>query len=274
MAMMKPLTFADLSEELPDEEVPYLDKQDIDESKLTPEQLQWRRKGFIILENLIPQTLNDAYCNLRQQFRTHDGKLNPWGWHCHVPYMYYKEIRDICLYPPLMEVMRNLFGESVGLHLNLTGWISTQRDWHQDDYLTPDHVLGHYCAVWMALDDIHPDAGPFQYVPGSNRWPAVRRHKVFEHLTPEEQSKPSWPFDTQEVVAKAYEDEILRRDAEVKSFLGKKNDVLIWHSRLLHRGPVPNNPQLMRKAIISHYSPLSNRTDMLAEKPTLSTMSL
>ena len=45
------------------------------------------------------------------------------------------------------------------LHLALTGWISTQRDWHQDDYLNPPFVANWYAAVWMALDDISAESG-------------------------------------------------------------------------------------------------------------------
>ena len=36
-------------------------------------------------------------------------------------------------------------------------------------------VNGWYLAVWMALDDIGPETGPFQFIPGSHRWPVLRR---------------------------------------------------------------------------------------------------
>ena len=50
------------------------------------------------------------------------------------------------------------------LHLNLTGWISSERNWHQDDYLNSAEINGWYLAVWMALDDVSPNSGPFQFI--------------------------------------------------------------------------------------------------------------
>ena len=32
----------------------------------------------------------------------------------------------------------------------------------QDGYLNPDRVSDHYIAAWVALEDIDPNAGPFQ----------------------------------------------------------------------------------------------------------------
>jgi len=36
----------------------------------------------------------------------------------------------------------------------------------------------------MALEDIHPDCGPFEFVPGSHRWPTLRQEKVRSLLPP------------------------------------------------------------------------------------------
>jgi hypothetical protein len=152
----------------------------------------------------------------------------------------------------------------MGLHLNLTGWVSTERNWHQDDYLNPPYVNSWYSAVWVALDDIHPDCGPFEYVPGSHKWPLLRSNKVRLFLTPEERSDANWPFLAERVVNDICEREIARRGGATKKFIAKKGDVLIWHGRLLHRGSYPAVPGMLRKTLISHYSGLSHRIDMKA----------
>lgn len=36
----------------------------------------------------------------------------------------------LALHPPLLRMMESLVGEPMLLHLALTGWVSTQRDWH------------------------------------------------------------------------------------------------------------------------------------------------
>lgn len=248
--------FEDISE-IPNESLlPPLDQSCCDESLLNPIQKQWRDSGYVILENFVPEELIEKYCRLRSKF------LNPGGWSCPTPYMYYKEIRDICLYAPLMEVMKSLIGDDMGLHLNLTGWVSTTRDWHQDDYLNPPFVNSWYAAVWMALDDIHPDSGPFEFVPGSHKWPLLRRELVWNYMDQEETLKPDWPAISEKICVPAFEDYIQRTDSKIEQFLGKKGDVLIWHGRLAHRGTLPKNPELQRKALIAHYSAISKREDM------------
>lgn len=241
-----------------DQSLPFLDREQVPDN-LSEHQKLWREQGFLILPNFIPDNLIDHYCELRERL------TKPGGWTIPTPYMSYSQLRDICLYRPLMEKLEELIGEEMGLHLNLTGWISTERNFHQDDYLNPTFVRSHYAATWMALDDIHPDSGPFEYVPGSNRWPCIAQDKVVALMKQHQGidlSDPSWPSKTEGWVAEACEEEIERRGAKVKQFLPKKGDLLIWHGRLIHRGSRPKVPGLQRKALISHYSALSKRQDM------------
>jgi ectoine hydroxylase-related dioxygenase (phytanoyl-CoA dioxygenase family) len=160
--------------------------------------------------------------------------------------------------------MRSLIGEQMMLHLCLTGWVSTERDWHQDDYLNPPFVNSWYAAVWMALGDIHPDSGPFEYVPGSHRWPLMRGDKIRARMPWRQATQPNWPAVSESFVVPAVEAEIERRGAIVRPFIAKRGDVLIWHGRLLHRGSKPKQPGMMRNSLICHYSGITHRKD----KPT------
>jgi len=170
-------------------------------------------------------------------------------------------LRKISMYKPLTDILEDLIGYRMGLHLNLTGWVSTERAWHQDDYLNPAFVNSHYAAVWFVLRDVDPDSGPFQYVPGSNRWPVIRQDKLFQ-VTGASINDETWPSKTQGFVSEVVEEEIERRGAKVETFLGKKGDVLIWHGRLVHRGSMPRVPGMLRHSLISHYSAIAKRTDM------------
>jgi ectoine hydroxylase-related dioxygenase (phytanoyl-CoA dioxygenase family) len=172
------------------------------------------------------------------------------------------EIRDLCLYKPLSDLLEHLIGEPMALHLNLTGWVSTERDWHQDDYLNPPEVNGYYAAVWTALDRIQADAGPFEFVPGSHRWPVIRQKKLLERLGDPEGNDPGWPWRSEALLTPYFEREIKRTDAPVLRFLGNRGDVLIWHARLVHRGSLPQRPGAERRSMIAHYSAVSRRSDM------------
>jgi hypothetical protein len=251
--------FAQLSEVIPDKDRPPLDRRWV-RPFLGKHQAAWRRDGVLRLDGLIPADLIDAYVSVREKVE------NPHGWSCPVPYIHIRELRDVCLHPPLVKIIGDLLGEPPVLNLNLTGWVSTERKWHQDDYLNPSHVNGRYIAAWIALDDISPDCGPFEYVAGSNRWPTLRGDKVRQFLTPDEAAQEGRPTDTghwaeisEAMVAAAIEEEIAKRDAKPTAFLGKKGDVLLWHACTMHRGAAPTAPGMKRPALIAHYSTTSRK---------------
>jgi hypothetical protein len=250
-------SFADLSEEPATELLPPLDQPVVDEAALTPAQLAWRRDGVAILPRFLPDNLMSAYSARRAEL------TNPGGWPSPTPYLDVPEMRDLALYPPLMRQMRDLIGEPMVLHLCLTGWVSTERGWHQDDYLNPPFVNSWYTAVWMALDDIDPDSGPFEYVPGSHRWPLMRGDKVRAQMPSKQANSPIWPQISETFVVPAIDVEVKRRGAEVRAFIAKRGDVLIWHGRLMHRGSKPNKPGMPRKSLICHYTGVTHRRDFL-----------
>jgi SAM-dependent methyltransferase len=250
------LSWADVSEDVPDDDLPPLDRQAINAARLTPEQAFWRENGYLILPGFIPDAIIDRYCAVRSQMPQVSGWTSP------TPYLDVPEIRDLSLYRPLCDKLEHLIGEPVGLHLNLTGWVSTERDWHQDDYLNPPEVNGHYIAAWTALDRIAPDAGPFEFVPGSHRWPIIRQKRVLAQLGHANGNDPYWPWESERLLTPFFEEEIKRRGGRIERFLGQRGDVLLWHARLLHRGSPPLRPGAERRSMIAHYSALTHRSDM------------
>ncbi len=250
------ISYTDLSEEYPNDVRPLLDRDVINESMLNEDQRLWRRDGVLVKQQFLPEKVVDDYVAFRRKVVL-DG-----GWKDPCPYLRHDELKDIALYSPLVEKMDELIGQPMGLHLTLTGWVSTQRRFHSDDYLNPDFVHSHYIAVWIALEDIDPASGPFQFVRGSHKWPPLRREKLFEQIPEAQAQRPDWPSTTENIVAVACEEEIVRRGQAVETFLGKKGDVLFWHGRLIHQGSYPTVPGTPRRALIAHYSSLNHRPDM------------
>jgi Phytanoyl-CoA dioxygenase (PhyH) len=259
-----PPTFEDLSEDYPDDKIPYLDRIDVDESKLSKEQRFWRDNGYVILPGLIPDDLVDAYLDLRRR-----NNVSLRAWQTPVPYMYFEELKNICCYKPLSDMLKKLIGAEMGMHFNITQMFSTERGWHQDDCLNPPDIYSWYAAIWIALDDIHPDCGPFELVPGSHKWACMKSDKIKQHLKPEFRNAHSsreetvhWAALAELMTTGAYENKLQRSGLKTEKFLGKKGDVLIWHGRLLHRGSVPKNENIPRPAIITHYSDIATRRDI------------
>lgn len=241
----------------------------------------WGDAGVIILPGLVPGPVIDEYA---ERFivdaadragvdgpfnhrRDHDAYYDRFdtelavGYGIGTPYLGVPELRDVAMHRDIVAALDGIHGEPMGLHLNLTGWRSTRRGFHQDQYLNPPCVGMAYAAVWVALDDIDADAGPFEYVPGSHRWPRVNRAKLLAAMG-EDGSDPDWPWRSEAILGPVFDHEIGERGATVERFIARRGDVLIWHANLCHRGSVPVDATLERRALISHWSVVSRRCDM------------
>jgi len=219
--------------------------------------LDWNEDGVVFLKSFIPEEIMRHYeeCWLRENAGRQGGWPDP------IPYMRHPEVANLFLYPPLTRELESLIGEPAGLHLNLTGWVSTERNWHQDTYLNPSHVGDYYAAVWIALDDISPLSGPFEFVPGSHRWRVLERDKVC-NLLGVSSDDHRWPKLTEGPVHAALETVIAASGRDVERHLPCRGDVLIWHGRLAHRGSPPAISGMLRRAAIAHYSGVNHRSDM------------
>lgn len=217
----------------------------------------WNDEGVVIVPDFLPGPLIDAYC---EEWMTAHAPTARWhGWPHATPYMENPALKALVTEPVLAGLLEGLLGEPAGVHLNLTGWVTTERNWHQDSYLNPAHVGDYYAAVWFALADIHPDSGPFQYVPGSHRWPQVTRDRIADHLDIRD---PHWPKQSEALLVPFFEEMIAERGGEVVSYVPARGDLLVWHGRLLHRGSVARKQGMERRALIAHYSGIDHREDM------------
>jgi len=217
----------------------------------------WNADGVVVLRSFFrPFELEDYRREWLRENADHPG-----GWPDTCPYMRNDALRALCCDYRLGSVLTSLTGDQMGVNLNLTGWVSTERDWHADAYLNEPEVGDFYAAVWTALDDIDPDSGPFQYVPGSHRWPQITRQTIGRFY---DLNDVHWPKKSEGILTELFATEIEERKAEVITYVPRQGDVLIWHGRLLHRGSKPKVPGTPRPALIAHYSGIHHRPRMPA----------
>lgn len=250
--------FLDIAEQYSEENSLLLDQQNVRLKGFTEDQQHWSDHGYVIKRNFIPHDLIDEYNLIRAKLNLGDGPFASI-----TPYLSHGTIRDICCSRELHHLLVDLIGEEMGLHFILADYVSTTRGWHQDDYLNPEDTYARYAAVWMAMDDIDPDSGPFQFVPGSHKWPCLRNPLVKELVIPEmrETGDHHWAVAAEYAVNKSVEEYIERTGSKVATFEAKKGDILVWHGKLMHRGSIPKNPDILRPAMISHYSNVRDRRD-------------
>jgi hypothetical protein len=121
-----------------DKETPVLDHKGAHRKEgLSPMQAAWARDGAVWLQDFLPAGLADWYIDF--WYKQSPG---PGGWGYPTPYVEHKPIRQVAMYPPLMAALKELIGGEMVLHLTLTGFKSTTRSWHQDDFLN---------SPWRAL---------------------------------------------------------------------------------------------------------------------------
>ncbi|WP_374126605.1 phytanoyl-CoA dioxygenase family protein, partial [Sphingomonas sp. 28-62-11] len=175
------------------------------------------------------------------------------------PYIEHDVIKNMFCSVEMNIVINDLIGEQLGLHFNLSPFVSTERGWHQDEYLNPPGTNGRYLAVWIAVDDIPEESGPFEFIRGSHKYLPVSRDKVMPYLKEEFQAGTEnlqdWSVHSSMFINPAYFYKFCLEQKKVTKFLGKKGDVLLWHSRLIHRGSPPTS-DAQRPGIIGHFSPI------------------
>ena len=125
----------------------------------------------------------------------------------------------------------------------------SQQAVHQDViHLTP-FPQGFMCGVWVALEDIHSDAGPLIVYPGSHRLPRLYTHTVGVEKV---RDGPGWDAFSAGYAPKVQK---LVDQSGLKPFYytPKAGSVLIWHENLAHGGSPRKNDEHTRKSIVSHY---------------------
>jgi ectoine hydroxylase-related dioxygenase (phytanoyl-CoA dioxygenase family) len=117
---------------------------------------------------------------------------------------------------------------------------------HQDssyaDYLVPPEMI----TCWVALDDTAADAGPVEYVRGSNQWPKSPPERSEFHA-PED-----WLAGPRAAIPESVELEIV--PVVVKAGGGSFHHGLTWHGSAPKR-----NAAVARRALVSHLLPVEVR---------------
>lgn len=103
-------------------------------------------------------------------------------------------------------------------------------------------------ASWVALEDIRPRSGEFEFVPGSHRLPETLHHGVAKGHDGDMVEHHRVLTRTLELAAE--------HGLETERFMAGKGDVLIWHGDLLHGGAAIEDPSLTRKSLVAHFMPL------------------
>ncbi len=157
-------------------------------------------------------------------------------------------LRRLILDTRLVPILAGLLGDEAVLINTLTIDHGTAQDNHIDSLFMTPRTTDALLATWTCLEDVHGDAGPLFYYPGSHKLPVYRFSNGAEHAIHEEMG--DWDLSFRRFIAE--------HGIERKVFLAKKGDLFVWHSRLIHGGSPINDPERTRKSLVSHFHTLAD----------------
>ncbi|WP_091147430.1 phytanoyl-CoA dioxygenase family protein [Novosphingobium sp. CF614] len=158
-----------------------------------------------------------------------------------------QDVRAIAGNTQILALLERLYGRRAFPFQTLNFPLGTQQAAHSDSVHFSSLPERFMCGVWLAMEDIHPDAGPLFYIPGSHRWPIVsnlmigRRGHGSALSSAQDPYGPAW-----RALQAAF-------GAEEGQFLARKGQALIWCANLLHGGSPQTNPSLTRWSQVTHY---------------------
>lgn len=240
------------------------------EERLRERLASWRERGYVVLEQAVDHALIDAYVADLDSLVADHTRSDVYASHPSHPgtvpvrQLNAVEVRDrhvrfcdfhraslagkkLALARPLVSFLRHVFRDQVVAMQSLTFRYGTEQLIHQDYAYVISGIPSHLAAAWIALEDIHPDAGPLGYYPGSHR---IRKFNWGNGLFYDEKRSTRHGGHFDEHIRA----ECARLGIGLETFLPKKGDVFIWHGALAHGGTPQRDPGRTRLSFATHYS--------------------
>ena len=136
-----------------------------------------------------------------------------------------------------------LYGRSTFPFQTLNFRVGTQQCAHSDTvhfHSIPQHFMA---GVWVALEDVHPDAGPLQVYPSSHRLPVLDPFDL--GIEADWDSYPEYETAIEAMVAAL--------NMEAYSLRLQRGQAVIWAANLLHGGGAVADATRTRLSQATHY---------------------
>jgi hypothetical protein len=158
-----------------------------------------------------------------------------------------EDVKAIAVNEAILQLLSRLYGRKAFPFQTLNFPVGTQQAAHTDAVHFSSVPERFMCGVWLAMEDIGPDAGPLFYIPGSHRWPVMSNLLIGREGWGTTLNSAQNPF------AKAWRSMIAATGAGEEVFLARKRQALIWCANLLHGGSAVHDPGLTRWSQVTHY---------------------
>lgn len=230
---------------------------------------QWNDGGYAVLKGAIPHDLIDRLNKDVAAFRATCGETKDehgFGQRIGLFHIQNDNSLQVALHPTVREFLAFALKDEPLLYGSLTFETGTEQAAHQDSIFFFTEPYEAMAGVWVALEDIHPDAGPLFYYPGTHKWGVARAEAVWKERPDlhDRVKKLTWRADendTRVQIAnelgaawhKMLHDRIAREGLKPTPVIIKKGDALVWQAHLVHGGLPRNNRALSRRSMVTHH---------------------
>ena len=161
--------------------------------------------------------------------------------------------RRLSLSRVVCSFLSHVFQDAPAVLQSLTFWRGSQQMAHLDyPWVRTQTKLPHLAASWIPLEDIHPDAGPLAYYPGSHKPGVIPPFDWGGGSLVQEPDSPQ----TAGHFVKYLADQVAARNLQKQIFLPKRGDVLLWHGGVLHEGTEVRDMARTRRSYVTHFTSL------------------
>jgi ectoine hydroxylase-related dioxygenase (phytanoyl-CoA dioxygenase family) len=155
-------------------------------------------------------------------------------------------VKRLATHPKLMETLSLAYGRSAFAFQTLNFRRGTRQALHSDAIHFHSEPQGFMCGVWIALEDISPDAGPLRYIEGSHRLPVLTMQGAgVNHHPPTASDYPNHYLP-------ALERRLAAADLPDKVIAPKKGQAVVWAANLAHGGAPILDPAATRRSLVVH----------------------
>jgi hypothetical protein len=196
------------------------------------------RDGYCVIDPGLPDLAERAAridADLGGKYGADRRVSEAWYWN--------QDVRDIANAPAVLEFLELVYQRDPIPFQTLNFEVGTEQPSHSDTihfHSLPRHYM---CGAWVALEDVHPDAGPLVVHPGSHVLPDYEMQDIGVSCEPEDYH---------------HYEAFIRDMLEAKGYPGKellleKGQCAIWLANLYHGGTGIKDPQRTRKSQVTHY---------------------
>lgn len=190
--------------------------------------------------NLGPRYANIDFSNPQSDKTKGDRRIQD-AWN------YDSDVRAIAANANIIELLTKLYGRRAFPFQTLNFPVGTQQEAHTDAVHFSSLPHRFMCGVWLAMEDVSPEAGPLFYLPGSHRWPLLDNETIGRRGYASSLASAQLPF------AQAWRALCDAQSVQPISFHARKGQALIWTANLLHGGALQTDPSLTRWSQVTHF---------------------